>query len=362
MRTHLIFLALLMLAFGCAPHPAAPAAPQPDPKPTHSAAPHVQPKPGTTRIAILDLGNPELDPGDESQPFLGVDLVPTSIKDVLPALAADAPDIVILHIHAPGGNLECAALAWTLHEAIAAKWRTIAWCRIAQSGSIVAVWPLDELWLHPEAKLGPATGLMYAHEAAFTHPSNREFDRRDKIITAVASLSRRSPLILHSMRKLDPLSAELDERGRAVRWSGDETLPVVLVRKGRILTLPASKAHELGVVDGLASTRDELARGLGLSNIEWTGQAANEQLQHITRQQVQARTQFYDLRQKYDDAVRAAHQEPDTAKRAAARKRARAVLTDLRHLLKKHPHSAWLWGITPHNAPSILKDLETQLR
>ncbi len=73
--------------------------------------------------------------------------------------------------------------------------------------------------------------------------------------------------IMRAMEIEDPLSVDVDENGE-VHWRQDELGQTILNPRGRVFTINASDAMKFKFAKGIAANREELAKKMGLQDVE----------------------------------------------------------------------------------------------
>jgi membrane-bound serine protease (ClpP class) len=193
---------------------------------------------------------------------------------------ADQKNTLIFDIDSPGGDKDIAEhLALAISELDSAKITTVAWIRKgAFSGGALIAFGCDRILMHPEAQIGDV-GVI-----ALTEPGG-QFERApEKIVSpflqfaaTLAKRKNRPPALLQAMidRDLEVFQVTHKTNGR-VTWmsdveiqaSADEWVKGPMVpesRKGLLLTVTGTRAHELTLAEEPCQDLNEVRARLGIS-------------------------------------------------------------------------------------------------
>ena len=261
-------------------------------KPAEKADYVLKPKrSGVPRAAVLTLGD-EFN-GDMVGIFMTADILHRAIKP----LQDDGVDIVVLRIHSGGGALsEIQKLSDVIHKEYKAKFRTVGWIDSAISAAAMTAHCLEEIYFTPQGNYGACTGWS-GQLKAVKGPALEEVllmmeaisDRGNhdrKIMRAMQIES--DPQVLEDLKIAGPsgaLSVTIDANGDA-HWYQDETSGQEVVNpKGgvRILTFNSADAERWKFSRGTASTLDELAKAMKLTEVEWVGKVTPGSVWPISR-------------------------------------------------------------------------------
>ena len=186
-------------------------------------------------------------------------------------------DVIIIQIDSPGGLVEESFnIANRLHEI---DWaRTVAFVpREALSGAAFVALGCDEIFMAPDATLGDAGPIFMDPDFQFRHAPEKYRSVLAQRVRTLADLTGRSPALAEAMVDMDLTvyrvknrkdgkeafmsDAEIKSSPDPAQWEKLE--PVHESREKHFLTVKGTRAVELGLADGTASTREELARQLG---------------------------------------------------------------------------------------------------
>jgi hypothetical protein len=336
-----VFTILVALSHGCrsAPQPAA-----------------------TRRIAVLSVGFQEIPPEDEGQVVLGWDVLAGDLESMVPSILKLRPDLLLLEVHCTGSALEAAPVALSAHSGFGGLCPTVAWCRTGTGGGMVLAWPATELWLHPDTTLGPATFAVIWGEQGGLPTSNEEAElaRRAQLVSRVATSSRRDRHVFAAATTLSALSATVDSKGRALAWSNDEALPVLVQPSGRMLVLAAEQAARFGIVNGLASSPQELLQRKGLADATIVGSELNQQFSTLQAARVNARIELRRIHTLFDEAVFALQHGPEH-EHQSRRTQAAARLDEMATLLNRYPSAGMGMNIRPGEVSTALAELRLRV-
>lgn len=224
----------------------------------------------TPVVAVLNFGPAEDEIRTVEPDFVGVRVCAQDFRDVVPVLQREGVTVVVVRIRSNGGyNEEADLFAEVLAEEFLPKFRTVAWVENAVGAAARAAWVFPEIYVTPEARLGPCQITSRHPEEIFEWTVVEEDLRRGERLSA---LGKRDPRIMRSMQITEPLSARIDESG-AVTWTQSAAGPFVVNPRGKRLSFDAESATKFGIARAVASTRDELAAAMGYAGeVVWGGQ------------------------------------------------------------------------------------------
>ena len=190
---------------------------------------------------------------------------------------ADKVDIIIIEIDSPGGLL---GTAETMADDIAALEkdgiRTVAWIpREAISGAAIIALGCDEIYMHPDARIGDAAPIE-AKDGAFERAPEKVLSYTRTLLRTLAEKKGRPKAIAEAMADKDlevfevvnPKTGETEfkteaELHEAKQEFGQKRL-VPESRKDNLLTVNGRRAHELRLAEPPVSGREELKQRLGI--------------------------------------------------------------------------------------------------
>lgn len=190
---------------------------------------------------------------------------------------ADKVDVIIIEIDSPGGLL---GTAETMAEDIAALEehgiRTVAWIpREAISGAAIIALGCDEIYMHPEARIGDAAPIE-ARDGAFERAPEKVLSYTRNLLRTLAEKKGRPTAIAEAMADKDlevfkvvnPKTGETEFKTRdelhEAKQEFDDRQRVPESRKDNLLTVNGRRAHELRLAEPPVSGREELKQRLGI--------------------------------------------------------------------------------------------------
>lgn len=252
------------------------AAPTPSLPPVHSSAPIISD--GAAKVAFITMGDP---PDDMVGPYMNTDALKESIK-ILDALPTEQrPDVVVLWVDSGGGALsELLLLTEYIHKELKPKYRTVAWIRAAISAAAMTAWSTEEIYMMSEGNIGGATGYSMQGGRA-KQMDGRGLQEILEFMERVSSWGKHEPMVMRAMqvagikRDNKPLTADIDADGNVTWYLGPEGKNMVCPGD-EILTLNAIDAVKYRVARGIADTKEELAKAMGLTEWVEVGQDADK--------------------------------------------------------------------------------------
>jgi len=190
---------------------------------------------------------------------------------------AEKVDIIIIEIDSPGGLL---GTAETMADDIAALEdhgiRTVAWVpREAISGAAIIALGCDEIYMHPEARIGDAAPIE-AKDGAFERAPEKVLSYTRTLLRTLAEKKGRPKAIAEAMADKDlevfevvnPTTGDTEfmteaELHESKLEFGEKRL-VPESRKDNLLTVNGRRAHELQLAERPVSGREELKQRLGI--------------------------------------------------------------------------------------------------
>jgi hypothetical protein len=245
-------------------------------------------------------------------------------------------DVVVIRINSGGGYvLETNKFQDLFQNVYKKKFRTVAWVESAISAAAMSPYPLEEMYFLPEGNLGACTAWGGALQAV-------KGLQLEQILAQMENVSReagRDPKIMRAMQIMEPLSASIDQVTGEVTWFQDESSgDTCLNHKGHILTLTAPDAVKFKFAKGIAKDREELAKAMGLTEVEWAGQGASEYIDNFMREAEKTEKKFDEVLSKYIMALQLAQSARDRQERAAQVGRARGFLDQMEKWIGLNPN------------------------
>ncbi|QOJ00426.1 MAG: hypothetical protein HRU70_07965 [Phycisphaeraceae bacterium] len=333
-----------------------------DPSAARPASPSVAPaetvarRAGVPRAAVITL-----------EEMVGIYMTAKVLEDAIPALEEEKVDIVVLKIKSGGGLLlEIQRLSDVIHLKYKPRFRTVAWIESAISAAAMTAHCVEEIYFMPQGNYGACTG--------YSGPLNAmKGPGLEQVLFQMEKISARGGYPKEIMRAMQissdeeeckvlgiapptgALSATIDETTGEVRWYQDNTSgDYVLNPKGgvRVLTFNALDAERFKFSKGTAGTLDELARKMGLTEVEWVGRkdpkyfypvSKAEEItlkfrEAVKRDQENLQRYF----RNYQANIAMARQAQDEQERGKWVNLARRELENIRRMVRNNPNIALL--------------------
>lgn len=311
---------------------------------------------GVTRVAILNFGPPSEWQGTAGN-MVGTVVNAKAWEDAIPMLEKDNVDVVVVRINSGGGLLAEMAPFQNLYEKkYKPRFRTVGWVESAISCAAMSPYVLEEFYFMPEGNLGACTGWHGNLEAIKDEGLSDILYRMEQ----VSAMGKRDPKIMRAMQIQEPLSANIDDNGN-VTFFQDESGSIKVNAPKRILTLTADVAEKIKFSRGTAATKEELAKAMGLGEVEWVGKAASDYIDQNMRKNDTAEKKFGVIYGKYAMAVQAAASLQDDRRKTEVGV-AKRHLEELKQVAKLNPNLPLLninkpWGMWVSEQEEYLKDL-----
>jgi hypothetical protein len=289
---------------------------------------------GATRAVILPFGPPSEWQGVCGD-TVGVQITAEAWKRAIPLLEKDKVDVVVVRINSGGGLLSEVPKFHEVFEQYRSRWRTVAWVESAISAAAMAPWVLPEFYFMPEGTVGACTAFSGNMEAA----GGEDLAEILVSMERASRLAGRDPAIMHAMQVSDPLSCTIDETG-IVRWFPDSSGSYLVNPADRILVLNSQDAMKYRVANGIAATRDELARAMGLREVEWVGREGAHLIERSMKRADQAHKEFDTLLASYRMVLEGARAVQDRRARIREVGVARRKLHEIEGCLRISPQLA----------------------
>ncbi len=296
---------------------------------------------GATRVCILNFGPPS-DWQGAVENMVGREISYAAFKKVVPLLEKAKVDVVVVRVNSGGGlTLEMPRFQDLFEKEFKPKFRTVAWIESAISAAAMSPWTIEEYYFFPQGNMGACTEFtMNDMKASKGMKLEEVLFRMEK----ASAWGKKDPRIMRSMQIQEPLSVDVDENGE-VHWRQDELGQVILNPKGQVFTINANDAVKYKFAKGIAANREQLARAMGLQEVEWVAQDASDLIDHSLRDNDSAYKRFNELRTKYDIAMGAAEQAPDKERRGAQLGIAKRLLAELKQKLALNPNFPMFIGL-----------------
>lgn len=343
------------------------AAPAAEAKPATGAKPDTKARTSSgdrsKRAAIITLGE------GGSKDMVGVYMTAEALKRAIPLLEEENVGIVVFHVNSGGGYLlEIQKLSDVIQNEYKPRFRVAAWIESAISAAAMTSHCIEDIYFRPEGNYGACTGWSGALVAV----EGRQLEEVLYMMEKISTRGQKDPQIMRSMQIMEPLSCTIDSNGD-VKWFNSLDGENLVNPEGRILTFNAVDAERFKFSKGTAANLDELAKAMGLTEVEWVGEtrpgyiwpiSKAEQLQMDFRAQVHEdevnTNQYFD---SYQNAIAAAQSEQDRTRRGAMVARARESLRRIIRMVKNNPNFAiTILGTDPKDFDKWVDEQEEFLR
>ncbi|HNB58806.1 MAG TPA: hypothetical protein PK308_00735 [Phycisphaerales bacterium] len=296
-------------------------------KPAHS---------GATRVAILNFGPPS-SWQDKVLDTVGKQILAKSFAEAIPMLEKAKVDVVVIRINSGGGALaEIPRFHRVFENMYKPRFRTVAWVESAISAAAMSPYVIEEFYFLPEGNLGACTGWSGdLHSVTGVGEEQLLIEMEEG-----SAMGKRDSKIMRSMQIQEPLSCNIDEVTGEVTWFQDTSGHYLVNQPHTILTLNAQDAVKYKFARAIAATKEELAKAMGLNEVEWVAQDATDYIDQAMRDATKAEKNIQIVAEKYDTAFNLASQLQDCKQRGTQIAIARRYLSELRRLLQASPNLA----------------------
>lgn len=315
------------------------------------------------RAAIITLGE------GGHKDMVGIYMTAEALKRAIPLLEEENIGIVIFHINSGGGMLlEIQKLSDIIQNEYKPRFRVAAWIESAISAAAMTSHCIEDIYFMPQGNYGACTGWSGQLVAV----KDRQLEEVLFMMEKISARGQKDPQIMRSMQIMEPLSCSIDSNGD-VRWFNSLDGEYLVNPEGRILTFNAVDAEKYHFSKGTAGTLDELAKAMGLTEVEWVGQVRSgylwpiskaEELQMEFREKTYSdevnTNQYFD---SYQNAIAAARGEQDRTRRGAMVGRARDALRRIVRMIKNNPNFALtILNIEPSKFDQWVDEQEQMLK
>ncbi len=309
--------------------------------------------PGATRVAFITLE-------DTVGPYFNKDAMEKSVNMLKDMPDDERPQIIVFWIDSGGGALnELIEIMPYITEEVKPKFRTVAWIRSAISAAAMSAWPIEEMYMMREGNIGACTGFSMTSSGAVAMSG----DGLEWILLLMEKYSLeggRDPLIMHAMQVYSTLSADIDSDG-VVTWSDGDRGEFLVSRQKEILTLNSLDAVKFKVARGIADTKDELAKAMGLTEWVEVGEKADEYQQQFRKNVKAAEVQITELWQKLNIALSFAGSAGSEKERDRQIGIARRYLKEMKAWVTRAP-SLEIYHPLGDLSPDFFRDVDRQLK
>ena len=306
------------------------------------------------RAAVLSLGD-QVHHKDMVGTYMTAERLRRAIPLLEEELGTDGTGILVLRISSGGGMLlEIQKLSDVIEYELKPRFRVVAWIESAISAAAMTSHAIEEIYFTTAGHYGACTGWY----GQLTAVKGRDLEDVLYMMEKISARGKKDPKIMRAMQiNGAPLSCSIDEYGN-VTWYQTEDGGRYLVSRGdKILTFNSQNALKYKFSKGTADTVDELARAMGVPEVEWVGTEVEgipypvskaEEYMRGYRDQVaedESRTREYQIR--YQSAIALAQSTP-LADRGKFVNKARQALKLIERMVKNNPN----FGLLIFNRPT----------
>ena len=301
-------------------------------KPAHS---------GATRVAILNFGPPS-SWQDKVLDTVGKQILAKSFAEAIPMLEKAKVDVVVIRINSGGGALaEIPRFHRVFENMYKPRFRTVAWVESAISAAAMSPYVIEEFYFLPEGNLGACTGWSGdLHSVTGVGEEQLLIEMEEG-----SAMGKRDSKIMRSMQIQEPLSCNIDEVTGEVTWFQDTSGHYLVNQPHTILTLNAQDAVKYKFARAIAATKEELAKAMGLNEVEWVAQDATDYVDQNMRECDKSEKTFQNAYEKFAIAYNLAAQIQDCKARGSQIAIARRYLSEMRRLTNVNPNFGLMRGV-----------------
>ncbi|MBY0262859.1 MAG: hypothetical protein K2Q20_10975 [Phycisphaerales bacterium] len=295
---------------------------------------------GATRVAILNFGPPSDWQGSAGD-MVGVQVSARAFQEALPKLKEQKVDVVVVRVNSGGGyGLEVPKFNQLFEKEYKPNFRTVAWIESAISAAAMSPWVIEEMYFMEKGNIGACTGWSGALVAV--KGVGLEISLAD--MEVASKLGKKDPKIMRAMQIMAPLSYDIDASGNVV-WRQDALGKTVLNLPDRVYTMTASEAVASGFGRGIANTKEDLARAMGLQEVEWVGQDISKAIDDNIRENDRIEKRNGESFARYQTAMGLAQGLQDKQRRGQQISIARRALEEIRRFVRTNPNFMFHFGV-----------------
>jgi RNA binding exosome subunit len=297
---------------------------------------------GATRVALLHFGGPSDWQGKYGD-MVGVQVSAEAFKKAIPLLEKAKADVVVVQVNSGGGyGLEVPKFNELFDKEYKPRFRTVAWIESAISAAAMSPWVIEEMYFMQKGNIGACTGWSGNLVAV----KGIELEQMLANMEHTSDLGKKDRRIMRAMQIQEPLSVDVDENGE-VHWRQDDQGQYILNPRGQVFTMNANDAIRFKFGRGIANTKEELAKAMGLQEVEWVAQDATDLIDKSIRDNDAAEKRNKEVLEKYLLHIGLAEQLPDKDRRGAELSIAKKLLAELRRMVSLNPNFVFHLGIPP---------------
>ncbi len=212
------------------------------------------PSDGSVRVAFITL-----------EEMVGPYMFAPAFSDAVDEIEDDDVDVVILRVNSGGGALiEIEPLINVIEDEIKPNYRVAAWIESAISAAAMTSSVCEEIYFMSEGNMGAATGFRQTGNGA-QRMDGRELEEVLRWMETVSERGQKNPLIMRAMQVPTNLSVDFAADGSVV-WRNDLQGEHIVATEDDILTFDSQTAMKYKYAQGVADTKDELMRTMGISD------------------------------------------------------------------------------------------------
>lgn len=300
-------------------------------------------KPGVPRAMVVTLGDQQN--GHMVGVYMTADILKRAIPTMEKELGTDRTGILVLRVHSGGGyGLEVQRLSDLIENELKPRFRVVGWIDYAISAAAMTMHCVEEIYFTTDGRYGSCTGF---YGDASRPVEGFELEEALYQMEKISERGKHHPLIMRAMQIQQPLSASIDEIGN-VQFYPDATSGTIIVNPEKeVLTFNAKSAEAVKFSSGQADSLEDLARHMGLPEVQWVGKRVRgypwpiskaEEMQIKFRQATkEGELAEARLRESYDRRLAAAQAAQDRD-RASFVGQARQNLERIKAIFRNNPN------------------------
>lgn len=322
-------------------------------------------KSGVPRAAVVTYGD------EENGNMVGIYCTAASFREAMKYLEDEKVDIVVVRFKSGGGlGLEVQKFSDLFHLEYKSKFRLVAWIDSAISAAAMSAHSIEEIYFTPQGNYGACTGF---YGASLIAVKGRELEKSLYEMEKISARGGYHPQIMRAMQissevsECEPLqiapptgalSADIDEDTGKVTWYADKTTGKYCLNPNggvHILTFNSETATKFKFSKGTAANVDELAKAMGLTEVEWVGKQDKrftwpicKAEEYMLKFRVQTKTDEAHFRRyisNFVEALARSQAEQDPNERGKFLGKAREALGQIENMVRNN--SNWIllnWG------------------
>lgn len=292
--------------------------------------------PGATRIAYITLHE-----GVGSH--FNRDALARSVAALDELPENEQPEILVLSINSGGGALnELEKLVPYIKDYVEPKYRTVAWIESAISAACMTAWVVDEVYMMRKAPIGGCTGFRSTSSGTVAM-EGLELEEVLAWMETVSEWGKKEPLIMRAMQIFTTLSCDVDENGD-VTWYESDQGEYMISPPGEVLTFNSHDAVKYGVAQGIADTKDQLAKAMGCTEWVEVGQEAGQMMTDFRENVSAAEVELFATFDKMNIALGAMNATPEPRNKKRHYGRAKSLYQSIKSTVYNRAPSLLIYG------------------